>query len=136
MPYNQLAQKQVSTPPLSIHPKDLKFKYTWVSVGYVHKGEVKVARFDFTNVSQRIVTLANVQTDCPCLRMKSQQKEFKPDEAGVLEFELDPSSLSFDTKTALTVTAALDTEPEHARNELTVRAVLMPGSDQSSVPKH
>jgi hypothetical protein len=97
---------------------------------------VKVARFAFTNVSQRVVTLADIQTDCPCLRIKSQQREFKPGEAGALEFELDPSSFSFDTKTALTLTAALDTEPEHARTQLTVRAVLMPGSDQPSAPKH
>jgi len=135
-PSNQLAQEQAPTPPLSIYPKDLKFKYTWVTVGYVHKGEVKVARFDFTNVSQHAVTLADVQTDCPCLRMKSQQKEFKPGEAGALEFEVDPSSLSFNTKTALTVTAVLDTEPEHARTQLTVNAVLMPGSEQPSAPKH
>ena len=135
LPSNQLTQEPPSTPPLSLHPKDLKFKFTWVTVGYVHKGDVKVARFDFTNVSQRAVTLADVQTDCPCLRTKSQQKEFKPGEAGVLEFELDPSSFSFDTKTALTVTAALDTEPEHARTQLTVNAVLVPGPDQPSAPK-
>jgi hypothetical protein len=135
LPSNQLAQERASAPPLSLHPKDLKFQSTWLSVGYVHKGEVKVARFTFTNVSQRVVTLANVQTDCPCLRMKSQQKEFKPGEAGVLEFELDPSSFSFDSRTALTLTASLETEPEHARTQLTVAAVLMPGSDQPSAPK-
>ena len=135
LPSNQLAQERASTARLSLHPKDLKFQFTWQSVGYVHKGEVKVARFAFTNVSQHVVTLANVQTDCECLRMKSQQKEFKPGEAGALEFELDPSSFRFDTKTALIVTAALDTEPEHARTQLTVNAVLVPGSDQPSAPK-
>ena len=135
LPSNQLAQQQARTPPLSLYPKDLKFQSMWLSVGYVHKGEVKVARFAFTNVSQHTVTLADVQTDCICLRMKSEQKEFKPGEAGALEFELDPSSFSFDTKTALTVTAALHTEPEHARTQLTVGAVLMPGSDHPSAPK-
>jgi len=136
LPSNQLGQERASAPPLSLHPKDLKFQFTWQSVGSIHKGEVKVARFPFTNVSQRAVTLADVQTDCPCLRIKSLQREFKPGEAGALEFELDPSNLSFDTRTALTLTATLDTEPEHAQDQLTVRAVLMPGSDQSLVPKH
>jgi len=135
-PFNHLAQEQPSTPRPSIHPKDLKFKSTWATVGYVHKGETKVAQFTFTNVSQRVVTLANVQTDCPCMQLKSQQKEFKPGEAGVLEFELDPSSFSFESRTALTLTASFETEPEHARNQLTVAAVLVPDSDQRSAPKH
>jgi len=119
-------------PPPSLHVKDLKFQSTWVSVGYVHKGEVKTARFAFTNTSQRVVTLASVEMDCPCLRMKSQQKDFKPGEAGVIEFELDPSSFSFDVVHALTLTASIETEPEHALTQLTVAAVLVPGSGEPS----
>ena len=118
--------------PPSLRAKDLKFQSTWTSVGIVHKGEVKTARFAFTNVSQRAVTLADVETDCPCLRMKSQQKEFKPGEAGVIEFELDPSIFSFDVRQALTLTASIQTEPEHALTRLTVAAVLVPDSEEPS----
>ena len=50
----------------------------------MHKGEVKVARFAFTNVSQRVVTVAEVQTGGDYLEMTTQQKEFKPGEAGTL----------------------------------------------------
>jgi len=119
-------------PPPSLRPKDLKFESKWASVGIVHKGEVKIARFAFTNVSQRVVTLADVETDCPCLRTKSQQKEFKPGEAGVIEFELDPSTFSFDVKQGLTSTASIETEPEHALTQLTVAAVLVPDSEEPS----
>jgi len=87
-----------------------------------------VARFAFTNVSQRVVTVSVRQTSCDCLRLKTQQKEFKPGEAGVIEFELDPSSLSFDIQSALTSTVMLQSEPEHAYTELTIAAVLSPGT--------
>jgi len=127
LPFSAADQKQPSSPPVSLHSKDLKFQSTWASVGTVHKGEVKVARFAFTNVSQRVVTVSVWQTSCDCLRMKSQQKEFKPGEAGVIEFEVDPSSLSFDVHSALTLTVILETEPEHAYTQLTIAAVLSPG---------
>jgi len=125
-------QKQAFVPPPSLHSTDLKFQSTWASLGTVHKGEVKVARFAFTNVSQRVVTVSEGQTSCDCLRMKTSQKEFKPGEAGAVEFELDPSSLNFDVKSALTLTVMLKSEPEHALTQLTVAAVLVPDSEEPS----
>lgn len=127
-PPGAAGQKPPSSPPVSLHTKDLKFQSTWASVGTVHKGEVKVARFAFTNVSQRVVTLSVRQTSCDCLRLRTQQTEFKPGGAGVIEFELDPSSLSFDVLSALTSTVILQSEPEHAFTELTIAAVLSPGT--------
>jgi len=131
---NAMAQVRTSRPNFSLQSKDLKFQSTWASVGFVHQGEVKVARFAFTNVSQHVVTLSNVESDCPCVRMKSQQKEFKPGEAGVLEFELDPSNLSFNAKLGLTLTETIQTEPEHAVTRLTIGAALTPGSAQAQHP--
>jgi len=125
---NAAAQQEAPSPPPSLRPMDLKFASRWVSLGPVHKGEVKVAQFAVTNVSQRVVTLGSVQTDCACLRMKSQQKEWKPGESGVVEFELDPSSLSFNIKAALTLTVGIVSEPEHALTQLTIAAILAPGS--------
>lgn len=122
---------QASTPPLSLHSTDLKFQSTWVSVGYVNKGEVKVARFPFTNISQHVVTVGDVQTDCPCVRMTSQQREFKPGEAGALEFQVDPSTFSFKAKMALTLTVTVETEPEHAATLLTIGVALAPAPEKT-----
>ena len=127
-------QPQASGPHFAINSSDLKFDSTYVSVGFVHKGEIKVARFSFTNVSQRPVTVADVQSSCPCLRMTSQQKEFKPGETGAIELTLDPSTFSFKSRLALTLTVSVQTEPEHALTQLTVAAALTPGSEQPQHP--
>ena len=71
-------------PPSPRGPLELKFQSTWAGLGYIHQGEVKVARFPFTNVSQHVVRLVEVQTGGDYLRLKTQQKEFKPGEAEVL----------------------------------------------------
>ena len=128
------ASQQTSFPHFSIKTKDLKFQYTWLSVGPVHPGETKVARFAFTNVSQHSVTLADVESTCPCLTMTSQQREFKPGEAGVLEFTLDPSSLSFKSRLGLSLTVTLQTEPEHALTNLTIAAAITPSSEPAQHP--
>jgi len=126
LPFTAADQKPPSSPPISLHTKDLKFQSTWASVGTIHKDEVKEARFAFSNVSRRVVTVSVARTNCDCLRLKTAQKEFKPGEAGVIEFEVDPSTLSFDVHSALTLTVILETEPEHAYTQLTIAAVLSP----------
>jgi hypothetical protein len=128
------ASSPTSFPHFSVNTKDLKFQYKSVSVGLVHPGETKVVRFAFTNVSQHSVTLADVESTCPCLKMTSQQKEFKPGEAGVLEFTLDPSSLSFKSKLGLSLTVSLQTEPEHAITNLTIAAAITPNSEPAQHP--
>jgi len=127
-------QQQAPGPHFAINSSDLKFDSTYASVGFVHKGEVKVARFPFTNVSQHTVTVADVQSSCPCLRLTSQQKEFKPGEAGALELTFDPSTFSFKARLALTLTVSVQTEPEHALTQLTVAAAITPGSDPPQHP--
>jgi len=128
------ARPPASSPPPRLRSKDLKFESSRVSVGYVHKGEVKVAVFPFTNVSQHVVTVSVGQTGCDCLRLKTAQKDFKPGEAGGIEFELDPSTLNFDVRQALTLTVLLETEPEHAVTELTILAALTPDSAEAMSP--
>ena len=129
LPFAAPPQEQPSSPPPSLHSTDLKFQSTWASLDTIHKGEVKVARFAVTNVSQRAVTVSVGQTSCDCLRMKTAQKEFKPSEAGVVEFELDSSrlSLNFNVQQSLILTVMLQSEPEHAYTKLTIAAVLSPG---------
>jgi hypothetical protein len=111
-------------PPVS---SDLEFQSTWVSIEYVHHGEVKVARFPFTNVSNHEVAVEVIQLGSDCLRMKTQRKQFKPGESGVLEFEFDPSNLQFNVEQSFTIAAWLKTQPGGAQVILTIAAMLEPG---------
>jgi hypothetical protein len=114
-------------PPLPPVSTGLKFKSTWVGLERVHHGEVRVAQFPFANVSDHEVAVEVMQLTCDCLRMKTQQKVFKPGESGVLEFEFDPSNLQFNAVQAYTMLAVLKTEPGGAQVRLTIAAVLDPG---------
>ena len=125
---------QASGPHFAVNSSDLKFDSTYASTGFVRAGEVKLVRFPFTNVSQRTVTIADVQSTCPCLRLTNQQKEFKPGEAGAIELTFDPSSIKFKNRLALTLTVSVQTEPEHALTQLTVAASLISGADQPQHP--
>ena len=87
-----------------------------------------MARFPFTNVSQHVVRLVEVQTGGDYLRLKTQQKEFKPGEAEVLEFELDPSVLGMNTEQALSLAVALKTDPGGVYTRLTIGAVFEPAA--------
>jgi hypothetical protein len=87
-----------------------------------------VAEFHFTNISQHVVKVVEVQTGGDCLRLKTQQMEFKPGEAGVLEFELDPSVLGLNTEQALSLAVILKTDPGGAYTTLNIGAVFEPGA--------
>jgi hypothetical protein len=113
-------------PPPTVAP-DLKFEYFWVGLEYVHHGELKVARFPFTNVTNHEVGVEVVQLGSDSLRLKSQQKEFKPGESGVLEFEFDPSHLQFNVEQSFTTEAELKIQPGGEHVMLTIAAMLEPG---------
>jgi hypothetical protein len=121
-------------PGIHLGSTDLKFQTLWVSLGEAEGNEVKIARFPFTNVSKHNVTVDNVQTSCDCLRLKTQQKEFKPGEAGVLEFELDPSSLLGSGTQAVTLGAMVKTQPENAVTKLTMGLAVYPDSTTPAPP--
>jgi hypothetical protein len=116
------------TPPPPPVPDELKFESVWVGLEPVHHGEVRVARFPFTNVSNHDVEVEILQLPSDCLRMKPHQKLFKPGESGVLEFEFDPSNLPFNGTQPYTVTVWLQTHPGGARAILTIAALLEPGN--------
>ena len=126
--FNPPPHPPASAPPAPRQSPALKFQSTWAGLGYIHQGEVKVARFPFTNVSQHTVKLVEVQTGGDCLRLKTQQKEFKPGEAGVLEFELDPSVLGRNTEQALSLQVVLKTDPGGVYTTLAIGAVFEPGA--------
>ena len=121
-------------PPPAIST-ELKFQTTWVGLEYVHRGEVKVARFPFTNVSNHEVAIEVIQLGCDCLRMKTRQKEFKPGESGVLEFEFDPSHLQFNVEQPITIAVVLKTQPGGAQGRLTIAAMLEPGDGPPPIPQ-
>lgn len=110
--------------------KDLKFKTDWYGLGKVRDGEVKVASFPFTNISNHVVTLADVTSGCECMRLKTQQKEYKPGESGVLEIEFDPSSLHVTIAQAFTGTVFVKDAPEGAITALTLSGRLLPHASQ------
>jgi hypothetical protein len=121
-------------PPPPIISAELKFQTTWVGLEYVHRGEVKAARFPFTNVTNHEVSVEITQLGCDCLRLKTQQKAFKPGESGVLEFEFDPSNLQFQVEQPITIGIMLKTQPGGAQAKLTIAAMLEPGNEPP--PKH
>jgi hypothetical protein len=118
-------------PPVST---ELKFETTWVSLEYVHHGEVKVARFPFTNVSNHEAAVEVILPGCDCLRTKTQQKAFKPGESGVLEFEFDPSNLQFNGEMPYTVAVSLKTLPGGGQTTLTIATILEPAEGPTPRP--
>jgi len=127
-------QQQVPSPPPLAVSKDLKFESLWCSVGDVYAGQTEVARFPFTNVSTHVVTLSEIQVGCDCLRLKTQQKEFKPGESGALEFEFDPSRLRFRTEESFSQDIILKTEPGGVYVKLTIAALVTPGPAPPAKP--
>lgn len=134
--YRPPSQKAFGAKPLALS-QDLKFESTWVGAGYFRPGEISVARFPFKNVAKHTVTLAEVQTGSDCLRLKTRQKEFKPGESAVLEFEFDPSCLGEVTvPTGLTQTVLLKTEPGDAWVRLTIAGRLVPAGSDAAQPSN
>ena len=117
-------------PPASVNfSADLKFESTWSGLGQVHAGEVKTARYAFTNVSKQVVTLSEFQLGCDCLRLKTQQMQYKPGESGALEFEFDASKLRLNRTQSFQQDIVFKTEPDGAYVKLSVAAVMLaPGS--------
>ena len=123
-----LPAKLPPPPHTAPSPTELKFESTWVGFEAVHHGEVKVARFPFTNITNHDVTVEVTQRGCDCLRLKTQQKEFKAGESAVLEFEFDPSQLQFNTEQAFTTAVVLKIQPGGEETALRIAALLEPGN--------
>ena len=72
-------------------PEELKFKGHRFGFGILQPGQIKTARFPFTNVTDHAVKLAEVLTACECLKVKTEKREYKPGESGELVIEFDPT---------------------------------------------
>jgi len=131
---NTPTPKTAIPPPVASSP-DLKFESTWSGFGRVRSDAVKTARFNFTNVSQQVVTLAEFQLSCDCLRLKTQQMQYKPGESGTLEIELDVSKLRVVRDQSFQHEVVFKTEPDGAYVKLMIAAFLLaPNSKLSPSP--
>jgi len=101
---------------------ELKFEHADVIVDSIQPGEVKLARFPFTNVSDHVVRIGKVVTGCDCMRLKDGKREYKPGESGTLEFAWDP--IHRDYSYALEDTIAVTAEPGGAVTFLMARTFV------------
>ena len=129
-----MAPKVMKPGPALVFSTDLKFESTWCGLGKIEGNEAKVARFPFTNVSTHVVTLSEIQLGCACLRLKTQQKEYKPGESGTLEIEFDPSGLGVNSQTSFMQDIIIKTEPGGAYAKLVVGALLAPAPAPAAKP--
>ena len=86
--------RKASLPP-SPPPAELKFQEDEIKMGLVKAGDLPVARFPFTNVTDHAVTITEVRTGCKCLRLLTEKKEYQPGESGELAIEFDPIGYSY-----------------------------------------
>jgi hypothetical protein len=115
------------------YSKDLKFESTWSGLGRVKGDAVKTARFAFTNIGTRVVTLAEFQLGCDCLRLKTQKMEYKPGESGTLEIEFDASKLHYSRTESFQQDVVFKAEPSDAYVKLTIGALVL-GPDSTIPP--
>jgi hypothetical protein len=129
-----MGPKAGRAPTPIVTSRDLKFESTWCGLGNVESGETPVAKFAFKNVSTHSVTLAEVQLGCDCLRLKTQQKEYKPGESGTLEIEFDPARLGLTMEESFSQVVVLKIEPGDANILLTIGARVAPAPQPPAKP--
>ncbi|MGA9055560.1 MAG: DUF1573 domain-containing protein [Terriglobia bacterium] len=129
-----MAPKVRRAPAPVVTSKDLKFESKWCGLGNIQSGETPVAKFPFKNVSTHSVTLAEIQLGCDCLRLKTQQKEYKPGESGTLEIEFDPASLGLTMEESFSQVVVMKTEPGDAYVLLTIAARVAPAPQPPAKP--
>jgi hypothetical protein len=103
-------------------PEELKFSGHTYNFANIQPGQIKVARFPFTNVTDHVVTITDVATGCPCLRLKTEQKVYKPGESGEIVIEFD----STDYEKGYAQTIVVKTEPGNLRTNLNVTGYIVP----------
>jgi hypothetical protein len=132
--FSMMAAKPMPPPHPLPTSTDLKFESNWCGLGNVQSGDILVAKFPFKNVSTHSVTLVGIQLGCDCLRLKTQQKEFKPGESATLEIEFNPASLQLPMEESFTQTIVLTTEPGGQYLLLTIGARVAPAPKPAAKP--
>jgi uncharacterized protein DUF1573 len=119
--FKALFDEPKETKPTASRPEDLKFKGHRYRLGMVRSGEVRVAHFPFTNVTDHPVTLSSVNTFCDCLQAKIDKKEFKPGESGELDITFDPKGFQREYSQSIIV----KTDPGDLTTYLTVMGFVV-----------
>jgi Protein of unknown function (DUF1573) len=101
-------------------PEDLKFKERTSSLGVLQPGEVKTAKFAFTNVADHEVTISKVLTYCPCLKVKTKKMAYAPGESGELAIEFNSADFGMDYAQTIVV----KTDPGNRTAYLTITAFV------------
>ena len=114
------------TPP----PEELQFKGHRYNLGLLKYGEVKTARFPFTNGSDHVVTIKMAATGCPCLQLKTTIMEYKPGESGELVIEFNSTGYPGE----YVQTVVVKTSPGDIRSNLTIVARVLPPASAVSEP--
>jgi hypothetical protein len=103
-------------------PEELKFKGHRYNLGEIPPGQVKQARFPFTNVTDHVVTLAAVLTGCKCLQVKTEKKVYKPGESGEVVIEFDAAGYEHNYEQTIVV----KTDPGSLTTYLTIAGYVVP----------
>ncbi len=110
--------------------EELKFKGHTYMLGRVNPGQFKTARYPFTNGTDHVVTITEINTGCDCLKAKTEKKSYKPGESGELAVTFDPTEFSRGYIQSMVV----KTDPGGVVTYLTIKAFVMPTapSDQTA----
>jgi hypothetical protein len=103
-------------------PEELVFKGHTFMLGTVKPGERHELRYPFINKTDHTVTIAQVQTGCQCLTVKTSKMEYKPGEAGDLVVEFDSTGYEYEFVQSMVV----KTNPGGVTSYLHVRASVIP----------
>jgi uncharacterized protein DUF1573 len=123
MPMSPLSaiSNNTSTPQIP-RTEELKFKGHHYNLAKIDRGQKKVARFPFTNVTDHVVTITQVITGTPLLTVENYKKEYKPGESGVLAIDFVPDDIERD----YAQTVVFRTNPGNTITHLLVTAYITP----------
>ena len=99
-------------------------------MGMIQPGQIKVARFPFTNVTDHPVTITSIETFCDCLKAKIDKKEYKPGESGEVAIEFNPKGFERDYGATILV----KTDPGDIPTHLTVLGFVVPSWPPNNKP--
>ena len=103
-------------------PEDLKFEGHTFGLGVMKPGEVKEARFPFENISDHVVKIKEIATDCECLVDKTEKREYQPGEKGEVVIAFDSTNFEY----AYAQTVVVTTSPGDVKSNLRIGAQVVP----------
>lgn len=123
----EAAKQPVVGGPIPPEREELKFKGHRWHFGEVRPGQLKTARFPFTNVKDHTVKITSVETSCECLKVKTTKMEYKAGESGelLIEFNRGERAYNYDQ------TIVVKTDPGGLATHLRVTGFLIPRGEPS-----